>query len=127
MVGLFYLEAMMTKIYAQKPEYLLLSTSTALGATGSMSGSLISLGHSKLIGTFYSSMSATIGAGSGINIFQSADYGQNWDMLSASYPIKAITASPFSIDIVGNAVKVQIWTGASAASIVRAAFYLRPF
>jgi hypothetical protein len=116
----------MARMYAQKPEYVLLSTSTALVATGSMSGSLVSVGHSKLIGTLYSSMSAAIGAGSGINVFQSSDYGQNWDLLSASYPIKAVTASPFSIDIVGNAVKIQVWTGASAASIVRAAFYLRP-
>jgi len=116
----------MAKMYAQQLEYVLLSTSTALVATGSMSGSAVSLGHSKLIGTFYSSMSAAIGAGSGINIFQSADYGLNWDLLSASYPIKAVTSSPFSIDITGNAVKVQVWTGASAASIVRTAFYLRP-
>ena len=116
----------MAKIYAQQPEYVLLSTSTALVATGSMSGSLVSLGHSKLLGTFYSSMSAAVGAGSGINVLQSANYGATWDLLSASYPIKAVTASPFSVDIVGNAVKVQVWTGASAASIVRAAFYLRP-
>ena len=116
----------MAKVYAQKPEYVLHSTSTALVATGSMSGSLMSIGHSKLVGVFYSSMSANAGAGSGINVLESADYGLNWDMLSASNPIKAVTASTFSVDIKGNAVKVQVWTGASAASIVRAAFYLRP-
>lgn len=116
----------MAKLYVQQPEYIILSTSTTLAATGSMSGSMVSAGFGKLLGTFYSSMSAAIGAGSGINVYQSSDYGQNWDLLSASYPIKAVTASPFNIDIVGNAVKVQIWTGASAASIVRAAFYLRP-
>jgi hypothetical protein len=87
---------------------VLVSTSTPILATGSFSGSLISYGHARLVGTLYSSMSAAIGAGSGINIMQSVDYGQNWDLISASYPIKAVTASDININIVGNAVKVQI-------------------
>ena len=116
----------MTKIYVQKPEYVLLSTSTTLSATGSMSGSLICEGYAKLVGTIYSSMSAAEGAGSGLNILQSADYGATWDVLSASNAIKAVAASQLSYDIFGNAVKVQIWTGASAASVLRTAWYLRP-
>lgn len=115
----------MSKIYAQQIETVLLSAST-ITPTGSISGSLISQGHAKLLGTLYSSMSAAIGAGSGINILESSDYGLNWDVLSASYPIKAVTASAFSIDIKGNAVKVQIWNGASSASVFRTNWYLRP-
>lgn len=115
----------MSKIYVQQPAYVLHSTAS-LVATGSVSGSLISQGYSKLRGMFYSSMSAAGGTGSGLHILQSSDYGINWDIISASYPVKAVTASAMEVDIVGNAVKVQTWTGASAASVLRASFYLLP-
>ena len=115
----------MSKLYVQQTETVL-SSSAILLATGSISGSLTCEGYAKLVGIVYSSMSAAAGAGSGVNVMQSLDYGANWDALSASNPIKAVTGSTFDIPIYGNAIKVQIWNGASSASVFRTNWYLRP-
>jgi hypothetical protein len=116
----------MSRLYGQATQPVLEST-LALAATASRSGSAISTGYSNLVGMFYANASAAAGAGSGLHILQSANYGANWDIVSASYPITASAASTFSVAIVGNAVKVHVWNGVTeAASLVRAWFTLRP-
>jgi len=115
----------MARIYSQAPEELL-SASTALDASASIAGSLASAGHSRLVGIIWSNASAVAGAGSGLHIRQSADYGQHWDIVTASYTITASAASAFSASVYGNAVQVIIWNGATAASLFRASFRLYP-
>jgi len=103
-----------------------LGQTTALTASGSISGSMVSEGFSRLIGAIWSNASAAVGSGSGLHIFQSSDYGQNWDLTSASYQVTASAASAINVTVVGNAVKVQLWNGATAASLFRCSFRLAP-
>jgi hypothetical protein len=74
----------------------------------------------------YSNASADAGTGCGLHIQQSADYGANWDITTASYTVTASAASSFDIAIVGNAVKINMYNGLTAASLFRTWFVLRP-
>ena len=115
----------MSKIYVQSAPAVLESTAS-LAISASTSGSAVCNGYAKLVGVFWSNASAAVGAASGLNILQSANLGQNWDLTSASYTVTASAASAISVDVVGNAVKVQFWNGVTAASLFRTAWYLRP-
>ena len=114
------------KLYIQNVPVVWQTTASVV-ASGSTSGSVLCAGYARLVGTFYANASAAGGTGSGLHITQSPDYGTNWDIITASYPITASAASSFDVAVVGNAVKVQVWNGVTeAASLMRAWFVLRP-
>jgi len=76
---------------------------------------------------FLSDASAAVGAASGLKIQQSCDYGAHWDHTAASYALAACTAGSIITNLIGNAVKVTWWNGATAAaSNPRMAFYAYP-
>jgi len=103
-----------------------LDTTAAQTAKGYTSGSLVCDGFSRLVGLLYSNASAAVGSASGLVIRQSADGGANWDVVSASYQVTASAASVFNVNLLGNAVKVEFWNGATAASLFRCSFRLMP-
>ncbi len=113
------------KLYVQGTETILAS-SALLGVSASVAGSAVALGHAKVVGLLWSDASAAVGAGSGLHIQQSSNYGTTWDLVSASYAITASTGVSVSQEVVGNAVKIQFWNGVTAASLFRSLFYLRP-
>lgn len=112
----------MSKIYVQAlPEVF--ATSASLAASGSISsGSFYTAGYARLIGIAIASASAK--SGSGLAIYQSSDYGQNWDYATIYAPT-ACSGSAYSIEVVGNAAKIEYRTD-SAASIFRTSWRLRP-
>lgn len=114
----------MGKTYAQQTNIVLESVSPCLGAGASISGSSICHGFVKLVGLFRSDVDTE--TGSGLRIEQSADFGGSWDYTSASDLIAASVATGCSVDIVGNAVKVTIISGGSAASALRTSWRLLP-
>lgn len=98
-------------------------TSGSLAAAGSnTSGSQYCHGYARIVGIVYSSASSK--AGSGLRISQSADSGSNYDY-HTDFEISADSGSAFSIEIVGNRVKVDFATD-SAASGFRTLWQLRP-
>lgn len=111
----------MAKIFVQDTEEVL-SASSALAINGTVSGSAHCRGYAKLVGIACTNASSTA---SGIRIQQSSNYGANWD-IETLYTITACTGSTFSVDITGNAVRVSASNGATAASLVRMWFGLRP-
>ncbi len=115
----------MSRLYGQAMQAVLDST-LAISACTARSGSAISAGYARLIGTLYSNASADAGTGSGLHIEQSADYGAHWDVTTASYTITASAASAFDVAVTGNAVQVKLWNGCTTASLLRAWFALRP-
>ena len=116
----------MSRIYAQATESVL-DTSSSLAISASIGGSALSFGYTRLVGLFRTDGSAAAGAGSGLHITQSADNGVTWDLLSASQAIAACTSASCNINILGNAVRVIYWNGATAiASTMRASFRLYP-
>lgn len=111
----------MSKLYAQKLEPVLASSAT-LTAGNTVTGSMHTAGHSKLVGILYSNASSTA---SGLRIQQSANYGVSWDY-ETLYTISPSVASAFSVDICGNAIRITASNGATAASLFRAWFAARP-
>lgn len=111
----------MTRLYSQA-NAIVLATSASLPVNGTITGSLVCLGYTKLIGLLWSNASGTASA---LRIQQSSNYGSTWDY-ETLYPIAASTASGFSLDLYGNAVKVSASMGAGAASLFRANFSVRP-
>ena len=110
------------RAYAQVP-LTIWQYSGSLAAAGSMSsGSYPCLGYARLTGMLYSSASAE--SASGLRIYQSSDYGQTWDYWYDSVPT-AISGSAYSVEVVGNTIKVNYKTDSAAAS-VRLLFALRP-
>jgi len=119
----------MAKIYAQ-------GVTTALSYSGNVakwaniSGSVVCPGYARLMGMFYANASASPGttlSPSGLMIWQSADLGSTWDIISASQSVSPSAASSFNLPIYGNAVKVAFYTGnTEAASLTRAFFALYP-
>ncbi len=98
-------------------------TSASLAASASTGGSAISTGYARLVGGLVAAASAK--AASGLRIWQSFDSGNNWDYKTDFAP-SASSASAFSIEIIGNAVKVDFRTDSSGASILRTLWQLRP-
>ena len=99
-----------------------LQSSASLAASGSVSGSAISTGYARLVGSVIANASAK--AGSGLRVSQSPDSGSNWDYVT-DYAPSACSGSAFSIEIIGNAVKVDYITD-GAASLFRTLWQLRP-
>jgi hypothetical protein len=111
------------RTYAQSC-HSVVNFSGSLAAAEILSGSQPAQGFAKLVGIAYTD--AVSETGSGMLIQQSADQGENWDIISSSNLASASAASSFSVDVVGNAVKVSLTNGAGTASEVRCNFYLRP-
>jgi len=115
----------MSKIYIQNLENVI-SYNSSLAKDLTLSGSLHCAGYAKLVGLFKSSASTDVAAACGLHFKQSADYGITWDLTSASYKSTANAASAISIDIVGNAIKVDFYNGGSNSASLRFTFGLRP-
>ena len=108
----------MSKLYVQQSASVLdysgaLAGSNA-GIGGSISGSLYCNGFSRLVGML--TLTASLQSGSGFQVLQSADSGTNWDLKSACQTLAAGT-SPFSFEILGDAVKVLVSNGSSANTV----------
>ncbi len=116
----------MSKTYLQHMPTIMQAADSACGAGASSSGSLLSTGYARVVGSFFSDASSAGGTGSGLTFFQSADYGAHFDLISASSSVLATCASAFDVAVVGNAVKVKWCNGLTAATSVRYAFMLRP-
>lgn len=118
----------MSKIYVQSAVSVWSETGTLTGSDagigGSTAGSLAfnAPAYARLVGSIY--LSASTQAGSGIQIFQSADGGTNWDVRSACVAAAA-GGSGFAYEVLGNAVKIKISNG-SSPNTYRANFWLRP-
>lgn len=113
----------MPKIYPQATVSLL-SHSGSLAAGASISGSAPATGYARLVGGVTTNAS-TVSA-CGIFVEQSFNEGLSWDLISASNTIAACTTAACDTAIIGNYVRVRIHNGATAASLYRANFYLRP-
>ena len=111
----------MSRIYAQAIDPVW-ETTASLVVNANVSGSAICHGYAKLVGMAWSNASTNA---SKFQVWQSSNYGTTWDSVT-NYTVTASTASTFSIDIYGNAVKVSCSNGATAASLFRAYFALRP-
>jgi len=98
----------------------------AVAAKEDASGSLISNGYARLVGIFRSDAAVALGAGSGLYVEQSSNWGGNWDITSASCQITACAASTFDLEVLGNAVRVRLINGDTATSRIRCNFMLRP-
>jgi len=112
----------MPKLHVQKAPPVW-STSASLASSGSStSGSFICPGYARITGIIISSASSE--SGSGLRISQSPNFGDNYDY-HTDYQISACSGSAFSIEIVGNCVKVDYKTD-SAADVFRTLWQLRP-
>jgi len=110
----------MAKIFVQKFP-VVWQASGSLPASGSISsGSVISNGYARLIGIFIASASVD-----SLRVLQSADQGANWDYWT-DYAPSACSGSAFSIEIVGNAVKIEYRNGSDVANEYRTLWQLRP-
>lgn len=113
----------MAKIYLQSSPCVL-DTSASIAASGSTTGSLHCAGYARVVGVAISS--ASLVAGSGIRVEHSCDLGSNWDGIEDLGTLTACSGSLFSACLVGNAVRVTIFNGATDADEVRAQFRLVP-
>ncbi len=114
----------MGRLYGQAtPTVLNFSGSMAAGA--SISGSISSRGYSTMVGGVYTSDSTI--AACGIRVDQSFDQGQTWAITSASNALANNASAACSVTIQGDAIKVYFQNGITAASRVRATFYLKVF
>ena len=115
---------MANKQYVYKTADLLNNSDIELAVAACTSASYPCAGYTKLVGGILSNAS-TLGAASGVRVYQSIDGGANWDITSASEALAANTAQTFDVDIVGDYVQFVWRNGADAAS-GRAHIYLRP-
>lgn len=100
-----------------------LESSASLVASGCVSASKSSDGYARIVGIAFSSGSSV--SGCALFIDQSLDAGANWDFVSACN-LSENSASGYSIELVGNAVRVRFHNGADNASAVRHLWRLRP-
>ncbi len=112
----------MSKVYVQNFP-VVWQSSASLATSGCSGGSALSAGYARLVGGIISAASAK--AASGLRIWQSFDSGSNWDFWTDYVP-SASSASAFSIEVIGNAVKVDFRTDSAGASILRTLWQLRP-
>lgn len=112
----------MGRTYAQATP-VVLQVSASLAAATSISGSRSCVGYSRIVGILFSSASSV--AGCSLLIDQSADSGTAWDQTTACN-LSANSGSGFSVEIVGNMVRVRFINGDDDATAVRALWTLRP-
>ncbi len=102
--------------------------------TGSYNGSLaanastmacssLCNGYARLVGGVIGT--ASLSSGCGLKVSQSFDAGTNWDYQTL-YAVGACSASTFSIELAGNAVRVDIFNGATSNASIRSWWGLRP-
>ena len=112
----------MAKIFVQQFPTVW-QTSASIAVSGSVaSGSYACEGYARLVGILTANASSV--AASGLRVYQSMDSGSNWDFYS-DWVITACSGSAFSIEILGNTVKLEYRTD-SAASQFRTLWMLRP-
>ncbi len=108
----------MGKVYVQSTGSVLSYSGTISGCNagigGSISGSLYCDGYSRLVGGLF--LAASLQSASGFRVLQSFDSGTSWDISSACQTLASGT-SPFSFEILGDAVKVILSNGSSANTI----------
>ena len=100
-----------------------LESSASLAASGSIGASAISLGYARIVGIAFISASTT--TGSAVRIYQSANNGANWDY-TQDFHLDEGSGSAISASLHGNAVRVDVKNGATAASLFRTVWYLCP-
>lgn len=113
----------MSKVYVQRANTVWNTTASIDASASVTSGSFPCQGFARLTGLLIST--ASLKAGSGLRISQSADLGSNWDYWTDFVP-SACSGSAFSIELVGNATKVDVLADGSGASIFRTIWVLRP-
>jgi hypothetical protein len=114
----------MAKLYVQNAPVVTEYSSGSFAANGASSASLLCAGYSQLRGLFYSDVATE--TGSGLQLSQSMDGGANFLYTSASDIVGACGLATCIVDILGDAVKVDIRNGATAGSNARWKFYLLP-
>ena len=114
----------MAKLYVQKAPIVFEYNSGSLGANAASSASILCAGYSQLRGLFYSDIATE--TASGLQIRQSMDGGSNFLYTSASDLIGACAATPCIVDLVGDAIRIDIRNGGTAGSNARWKFYLLP-
>lgn len=115
----------MAKLFVQGYQELLSYTAGSLSANACISGSIDDVrGYGIMVGGVQTNASTV--AACGIFVEQSFDRGVTWSLISASNAITACTTAACATTIVGNAIRVRIHNGTTAASIYRAYFYVRP-
>ena len=102
----------------------LIDSSGSLAANAIITGSSVSQGLEVLRGMWFSDVATS--TGSGLLIQQSSDFGQSWNLISASDQVGACGTQTYDVTLLGNAVKVTACNGAAIASNVQATFYLLP-
>lgn len=112
----------MAKIYVQKFPAVLVSSASFV-ATACPSGSMLCGGYSRIVGIVYAG--CTMDTGSAIRVEQSADKGTNWDY-KTEYSMSACSGSAFSINIVGNAVRVTMRSSTCNVNPFRTLWQLCP-
>ena len=113
----------MSKIFVQSMPEVWSTTACITGSTSVTSGVFYTEGYTKLLGMVYAGASSA--SKYGVRISQSSDYGSNWDY-SASTSISACTGCGFSVELYGNAAKVDYYTDADGANPFRTSWRLRP-
>lgn len=114
----------MGRTNAQASEKVFGLTTGGLIAACNISGSRNCQGYAQLVG-YFTTDASTI-AGSGLAVRQSVDGGVNWDYVSASDKVGPSGSVACIVDIIGDAVRVDVTMGADDASNLRFGFWLRP-
>lgn len=112
----------MSKVYVQRANTAWSNTASTASSASINSGSFPTQGFARLVGLFYAS--ASMVATSGLRILQSSDNGSNFDYWT-DYAPSVSSGSAFSIELVGNAAKVEV-RPSSDASVLRTIWILRP-
>lgn len=114
----------MSKVYVQKANTAWsFPTASLAGNASAVSGSFPCQGFARLTGLFISS--GSLKAASGLRISQSADSGSNWDTYTDYVP-SACSGSMFSIELVGNAAKIEAFSDTGSIAQIRTTWILRP-
>ena len=109
------------KLYVQNYEPVW-TTSASLSASAT-SGSFVCAGYRHLLGMITSSTSSV--AGSGLSIYQSADYGKTFDWVTTC-ALGACSCSAIDVEIIGNAGKIEYRPDGGTSSVFRTLWQLRP-
>lgn len=114
----------MSKVYVQKANTAWsFPTASLAGNASAVSGSFPCQGFARLTGTLVSN--ASLKAASGLRISQSGDSGSNWDYYTDFVP-SACSGSAFSIELIGNAAKIEVFADSGSIGILRTNWVLRP-
>ena len=102
-----------------------LDYSGSMAAAAELSGSAFCGGYGRLIGIALSSASSV--AGSGLSIYQSPNLGQKW-AYTTTCQIAACKhlESAFSVEVVGDAIRIDYINGATTAASAWLFWQLRP-